>query len=236
MYIELLDLPGCDKAHSTRALLASVLEQLVPGTAIHHVSVTSHLRAFELGFPGSPSVRVNGRDLEGPRAPLPALVLRLYPQGTHGAAPRWLLEAAVLRALQPRHLLFLCVANSARSQLAEGLARSLAPSGVRISSAGSQPGQLRPEAAQVLAELGIDAFDFGGSVLAKVTFLAERAGFYLPVSREVLLSVLDAAFNGYCRLTRPSHDRRAYVEADTTRGEAERAVEREIFFGAAGTA
>ena len=157
MYIELLDLPGCDKAHSTRALLASVLEQLVPGTAIHHVSVTSHLRAFELGFPGSPSVRVNGRDLEGPRAPLPALVLRLYPQGTHGAAPRWLLEAAVLRALQPRHLLFLCVANSARSPLAEGLARSLAPSGVRISSAGSQPGQLRPEAAQVLAELGIDA-------------------------------------------------------------------------------
>ncbi len=94
---------------------------------------------------------------------------------------------------------------------------------------------LIPHLEEDLAELGIDAFDFGGSVLAKVTFLAERAGFYLPVSREVLLSVLDAAFNGYCRLTRPSHDRRAYVEADTTRGEAERAVEREIFFGAAGT-
>jgi len=31
-----------------------------------------------------------------------------------------MLEAAILRALVPRHILFLCVQNSARSQLAEG--------------------------------------------------------------------------------------------------------------------
>ncbi len=95
---------------------------------------------------------------------------------------------------------------------------------------------LIPYLEEDLAELGIDAFDFGGSVLAKVTFLAERAGFYLPVSRDVLLSILDGAFNGYCRITRPTHDYRAYVDSDTTRGKAERAVEREIFYGAAGTA
>ncbi|MDE0898206.1 MAG: arsenate reductase ArsC [Longimicrobiales bacterium] len=71
-------------------------------------------------------------------------------------APAWLLEAAFLRALAPSHILFLCVANSARSQLAEGLARSLAPAGVRISSAGSAPTALRPQAIEALAEIGLD--------------------------------------------------------------------------------
>jgi arsenate reductase len=67
-----------------------------------------------------------------------------------------MLEAAVLRALEPRHVLFLCVQNSARSQLAEGIARFLAPPGVTVSSAGSSPAFVRPQAIQVLREIGID--------------------------------------------------------------------------------
>jgi len=54
-------------------------------------------------------------------------------------------------------VLFLCVANSARSQLAEGLARRLAPPGIAIFSAGSEPGTINPLAVQVLAEVGVDA-------------------------------------------------------------------------------
>jgi arsenate reductase len=53
-------------------------------------------------------------------------------------------------------VLFLCVANSARSQLAEGLARAIAPAGTKIWSAGSQPTRVRPEAIAVLREIGID--------------------------------------------------------------------------------
>ena len=53
-------------------------------------------------------------------------------------------------------VLFLCVANSARSQMAEGIARSLAPEGKKIMSAGSHPGSVRPEAIAVLKEIGID--------------------------------------------------------------------------------
>jgi protein-tyrosine-phosphatase len=53
-------------------------------------------------------------------------------------------------------LLFLCVANSARSQMAEGIARSLASPDVRIWSAGSRPTSVRPEAIAVLREIGID--------------------------------------------------------------------------------
>ena len=53
-------------------------------------------------------------------------------------------------------ILFLCVANSARSQMAEGIARSLAPDGVRLFSAGSEPATLNPLAVKALAEIGID--------------------------------------------------------------------------------
>jgi len=67
-----------------------------------------------------------------------------------------MLEAALLRALAPRHLLFLCVQNSARSQLAEGIARFLAPPEVTVSSAGSSPAFVRPQAIEVLREIGID--------------------------------------------------------------------------------
>ena len=54
-------------------------------------------------------------------------------------------------------LLFLCVANAARSQLGEALARHLFGPAVRVQSAGSRPGQLDPDAVRALAELGIDA-------------------------------------------------------------------------------
>ena len=68
----------------------------------------------------------------------------------------WLEEAARLREAKPRHVLFLCVANSARSQMAEGIARALAPASVKISSAGSSPSKLNPLAVKALAEIGID--------------------------------------------------------------------------------
>ncbi len=68
----------------------------------------------------------------------------------------WEQEAEQIRRAQPRHVLFLCVANSARSQMAEGIARSLAPASVKVSSAGSKPSRLNPFAVKALAEIGID--------------------------------------------------------------------------------
>ena len=55
-----------------------------------------------------------------------------------------------------RSILFLCVANSARSQLGEGLARQLFP-GFRIQSAGSRPSHVNPYVIAALEEMGIDA-------------------------------------------------------------------------------
>jgi arsenate reductase (thioredoxin) len=53
-------------------------------------------------------------------------------------------------------ILFLCVANSARSQMAEGLARQLFGSRVPVQSAGSQPSRVNPYAVEVMRELDID--------------------------------------------------------------------------------
>lgn len=55
-----------------------------------------------------------------------------------------------------RRILFLCVANSARSQMAEGLARALLGDRVEVLSAGSQPSKVNPYAIEAMAELGID--------------------------------------------------------------------------------
>jgi arsenate reductase (thioredoxin) len=54
-------------------------------------------------------------------------------------------------------LLFLCVANSIRSQVAEGLARNFFGDRATVQSAGSRSSQIHPFAIQVLAEAGIDA-------------------------------------------------------------------------------
>ena len=57
--------------------------------------------------------------------------------------------------MNPR-ILILCTGNSARSQLAEGLLRSMGGGGLDVYSAGTQPSSVRPEAIAVMAERGID--------------------------------------------------------------------------------
>jgi arsenate reductase len=62
-----------------------------------------------------------------------------------------------MRPTPVRSVLFLCVANSARSQLAEALARARFGERVRVQSAGTRPSQVNPYAIAALAERGVDA-------------------------------------------------------------------------------
>lgn len=178
--IEALVGVGCPNAEETWERMVRVARRLVPSAKPRIVVVRSQERAEDLAFPGSPTVRVEGEDVELDAPTTPALACRTY--GGAGAPPEWMIEAAVVRALRPRHLLFLCVANYARSQMAEGLARALAPEAVRISSAGSEPTAVRHEAVEVMAEAGVDLRphrskgidEVEGRVDAVVTLCAEE--------------------------------------------------------------
>ncbi len=56
-----------------------------------------------------------------------------------------------------KRVLFVCVGNSARSQMAEGLTKALADFPLEVASAGTNPAaQVDPIAVEVMREIGID--------------------------------------------------------------------------------
>ena len=71
-------------------------------------------------------------------------------------APAGGADAAAERGFAPASVLFLCTGNSARSQMAEGLAELLSGGAVQAASAGSHPKPLHPNAVRVMRERGID--------------------------------------------------------------------------------
>jgi len=88
---------------------------------------------------------------------------------------------------------------------------------------------LIPQLERDLAEVGVDVFEFGGSVIRKITVLSQRSGFLLPISLDAFMKLLEKVFNVYANATREGHEYKAYMKADTTVGAREREVEREIF-------
>jgi arsenate reductase len=59
-------------------------------------------------------------------------------------------------AAQKKSVLFVCVHNSARSQMAEAFLRQMAGSRFDVASAGLEAGSLNPLAVEAMAEAGID--------------------------------------------------------------------------------
>jgi arsenate reductase (thioredoxin) len=88
-------------------------------------------------------------------------------------------------------ILFLCVANSARSQMAEGLARSMLPAEVEVASAGSAPGRLHPLAVEAMAEAGIDISGHWSKSLESVS--PETADLIVTLCAEEICPIVPAA-------------------------------------------
>jgi arsenate reductase len=65
-------------------------------------------------------------------------------------------DQTIPNAKQPVRVLFLCIHNSSRSQMAEGLLRARGGPDYQVFSAGTQPRAVHPLAFQAMAELDID--------------------------------------------------------------------------------
>lgn len=88
-----------------------------------------------------------------------------------------------------KRVLILCTGNSARSQMAEGLLRHLAPDRFDVASAGVSPTQVRPEAISAMREIGIDISghysksvdEFAGQEFDYVITVCDNANEQCPV-------------------------------------------------------
>jgi hypothetical protein len=81
---------GCPSHPEALALLHDVLAERGLDTPVELHEVFTHEQAEELGFPGSPTIRFDGRDVDpvGAQAP-PALACRIYclPDGRVSPVP-----------------------------------------------------------------------------------------------------------------------------------------------------
>ncbi len=80
-------------------------------------------------------------------------------------------------------ILFICTHNSARSQMAEGLANHYWKDRCQAISAGTQPGNVNPYAIKVLKELGIDIS----------TARSKSAGEFIGQAFDLVVTVCDSA-------------------------------------------
>lgn len=62
--IEFLWFEDCPNQAATRELLAEVVGQLAPGAPIVDIDATDTVIAAKHRFPGSPTIRVDGRDVD----------------------------------------------------------------------------------------------------------------------------------------------------------------------------
>ena len=89
-----------------------------------------------------------------------------------------------------KKVLFICVHNSARSQMAEALLKQHCGDFFEVASAGMKPGTLNPLAVQVMNEIGIDISQNKTKDL--FPFIRERPGY------NYVISVCDKSAGQHC--------------------------------------
>jgi hypothetical protein len=62
--VELLWFSDCPNHAAARAMLEGVIVEVAPGTSIRDIDATDPATAARVRFPGSPTIRVNGRDVD----------------------------------------------------------------------------------------------------------------------------------------------------------------------------
>lgn len=97
MRIEVLYVPGCPNYEPAVERLQAVLEPQSLQAEIRSVPISSEDQAKALWFPGSPTIRINGDDVEPAETKMPGLACRLYANST-GIPSEEVLRMALARA------------------------------------------------------------------------------------------------------------------------------------------
>lgn len=92
--------------------------------------------------------------------------------------------------MNKQRVLFVCVHNSARSQMAEAFLKQMAGDRFEVESAGLEPGELNPVAVEVMKEAGIDI----SQNKAKSVFDFYKQG----RSYDYVITVCDESQSGAC--------------------------------------
>jgi ArsR family transcriptional regulator, arsenate/arsenite/antimonite-responsive transcriptional repressor / arsenate reductase (thioredoxin) len=155
-------------AHDIRWRLAQHLSRSdhTVGELVEEVDERQNLVSYHLGLlrrAGLVAERRSSRDLRDVYYSLNLGLLRgsldqafssLHP---NLGIPPFEAQPTIVEGQRLRRLLFVCTGNSARSQLAEAIARELVQGSVEVLSAGPQPTVVHPVALIVLKELGLPA-------------------------------------------------------------------------------
>ena len=103
--VKLIWFADCPNHVEARRVLREVLAELAPGTPIEDIDASDPAVARELRFPGSPTIRVDGRDVDpsyvDPGDHMPRCRLYRTPAGLTGLPEREWIEVAVRAAMAP---------------------------------------------------------------------------------------------------------------------------------------
>jgi hypothetical protein len=97
MRIEVLYVPGCPNYQPILERIQEVLASESVRGEIHGVPVRTEAQANSLQFPGSPTIPINGKDVEPGKTSAPGLACRLY-ANLSGVPSEELLRLAVSAA------------------------------------------------------------------------------------------------------------------------------------------
>lgn len=158
MDVEIRYFDGCPNWRDTDELVRRMVKELAVDAVVSHRLVETPEEAERLDFVGSPSVLVDGVDPFMEPGAAVGLSCRVYrtESGFAGSPSETQLRSAIEAASLPA-VVFLCVHNAGRSQMAAGWARHLGGDRLRVFSGGSNPGaEVNPAAVAVMSEMGID--------------------------------------------------------------------------------
>ena len=103
-HVELLWFQDCPNHPAARAMLRELLDGLAPGTTIHDIDASDPGVAERYRFPGSPTIRIDGRDVDpsfhDPGDYTPRCRLYWTAEGLRGLPERGWVESALRSSIE----------------------------------------------------------------------------------------------------------------------------------------